>query len=93
MILRYRTGYSVEPPRQKVTSSQVQSLVEAINRPVNATAIALIASPTRSGSLLNLALLIDVSALDLEQKKGAIEKASRNLLRAFWEVTRSLPAR
>jgi VWFA-related protein len=72
VILRYRTGYSVEPPRPK-GSSQVQAMVDAINRPVDATAITITASPTRSGNRLNLTLSIDASALDLQQRNGSWE--------------------
>ena len=81
VVLRYRASYSVEAPQPKGSSSPVQVLVDAINRPVDATAIAITALPTRNGNRLNLALSVDVSALDLQQRNG------------FWEGKAEFVAR
>ena len=80
VVLRYRTGYSVEPPPPKV-ANPVQVLVDAIDRPVNATAIAMMAAATRNENKLDLALTLDVSELDLQQKNG------------FWDGQAELVAR
>ena len=69
LVLRYRTSYSVEAPQPKV-SNPVQVLVDAIDRPVNATAIAMTAAATRRENKLDLALTFDFSALDLQQRNG-----------------------
>jgi len=72
VVLRYRTTYSAEAPQPK-RANPVQVLVDALDRPVNATAIAMMATATRSGNKLDLALTFDVSALDLQQKNGLWE--------------------
>ncbi len=72
VVLRYRTTYSAEAPQPK-RANPVQALVDALDRPVNATAIAMMAAATRSGNKLVLALTFDVSALDLQQKNGLWE--------------------
>jgi VWFA-related protein len=72
VVLRYRTSYSRETPQPK-RANPVQALMDALNRPVNATAIAMMAAATRSGDKLDLALTFDVSALDLQQKNGLWE--------------------
>jgi hypothetical protein len=79
-VLRYRTSYSVEAPQPKA-ANPVQVLVDAIDRPVNATAIAMTAAATRTENKLDLALTLDVSGLDLQQKNG------------FWEGRAELVAR
>ena len=72
VVLRYGTSYSVEPPQPK-QANPVQALVDAIDRPVNATAIAMVARATRRENKLDLALTLDVSALDLQQTNGLWE--------------------
>jgi VWFA-related protein len=78
VVLRYRTSYSVEAPRlvsgtKPKEANPVQALVDALNRPVNATAISMMAAPTRSENKLHLTLTVDVLALDLQQKNGVWE--------------------
>lgn len=77
VILRYRTSYSVEAPKPKDANAArvrpVQVLIDAIDRPVNATAIAMVVAATRSGNKLNLSLTLDVSELDLQQRNGLWE--------------------
>jgi VWFA-related protein len=72
VVLRYQLSYSVEPPQPKA-ADPVLTLVNAIDRPVDATAIAMMTSATRSENTLDLALTLDVSALDLQSKNGLWE--------------------
>ena len=80
VTLRHRTSYSVEAPPPRSTNP-VQPLIDALERPVNATAIGMAATPVRRGSKLDLALALDVAALDLQQKNG------------FWDGQAELVAR
>ncbi|MGH9646109.1 MAG: VWA domain-containing protein [Bryobacteraceae bacterium] len=80
VVLRYRTSYSVEAPKPK-PANPVQVLVDAIDRPVNATAIPMMARAARKDNKLDLSLTLDVSALDLQQKNG------------FWDGQAELIAR
>jgi VWFA-related protein len=80
VALRYRTSYSVVSARPKL-ANPVQVLVDAIDRPVNATAIPMMAVATRSEHTLSLAITLDVSALDLEQKNGLWEGRAELLAR------------
>lgn len=77
LVLRYRTSYSVDAPRQKdgkpARASAVEAMVDAINRPVNATAIAMTALATRNENRVNLTLSYDASALDLHETNGLWE--------------------
>jgi VWFA-related protein len=85
VVLRYRTSYSVDAPRQKdgkpARAPAVQALVDAINRPVNATAIAMTAWATRNENRVNLALSFDASALDLQEKNGLWEGQAELVVR------------
>jgi hypothetical protein len=69
VTLRYRTGYTTEPP-QPPSASSVADLVQAMNRPMDATAIPITASATRAQDRLNLAATIDLASLDLNLNQG-----------------------
>lgn len=69
VILRYRTSYELKP-EPPVSANPVDDLVEAINRPVDATAIPVSASATRVQDRLDLAATLDLSSLDLNQSQG-----------------------
>jgi VWFA-related protein len=69
LTLRYRTSYSVEPP-QPASANPVADLVQAMNRPVDATAIPITASATRAQDRLDLAASIDLASLDLNLNQG-----------------------
>jgi VWFA-related protein len=79
--LRYRTSYSVEPPRP-VSANPVADLVETINRPVDATSIAITASATRNQDRLDLSLVFDLSSLDLVLR-GGLWKGSAEVVARF----------
>jgi VWFA-related protein len=66
--LRYRSSYQGEPPASKRQS--LQDLVEAMNRPVDSTAISITASATRTEDRLKLAVRFDAANLDLEPAQG-----------------------
>ncbi len=80
ITLRYRTSYKVEPPKP-VSANPVSDLVQALNRPVDATAIALTASATRKLDRLDLTVSFDLASLDLTPSgglwKGAAEVVAR----------------
>jgi len=69
VTLRYRTSYTVEPPPPK-SANPVHDLVQAMNSPVDATAIRLLASVTRRQNRLDISGVLDVGALDLELIDG-----------------------
>ena len=69
VTLRYRTSYTVEPPPPK-SADPVHDLVQAMNSPVDATAIRLMASVTRSQNRLEISGVLDVAGLDLELNEG-----------------------
>jgi VWFA-related protein len=69
VTLRYRTSYTVEPPPPK-SANPVHDLVQAMNSPVDATAIRLVASVTRSQNRLDISGVLDVAGLDLELIDG-----------------------
>ena len=77
VTLRYRTSYQAEPPRRPVSAD----LVQALNRPVDSSAIPARASVTLSGDSLKLEARLDVENLNLtpEEKiwKGRIEVVAR----------------
>ncbi|HEY6345045.1 MAG TPA: VWA domain-containing protein [Bryobacteraceae bacterium] len=85
VVLRYRTSYSVDAPRQKegnpAQAPAVQAMVDAINRPVNATAIAMTALATRNENRVNLVLSYDASALDLQERNGLWEGQAELVVR------------
>jgi hypothetical protein len=59
----------VEPPPPK-SANPVHDLVQAMNSPVDATAIRLVASVTRSQNRLDISGVLDVAGLDLELIDG-----------------------
>jgi VWFA-related protein len=69
VVLRYRTSYSIEPPWPK-DPDPVEKLVEAMNRPVEATAIGMTVAATRREKKLDLDLRVDAPGLDLHEKNG-----------------------
>ena len=69
VMLRYRTSYEVEPP-QPTPADPVAGLVQALNRPIDATAIAIHASATRAQDRLSLDATLDVESLDLILNQG-----------------------
>jgi VWFA-related protein len=85
VVLRYRTSYSVDVPRQKdrnpARAPAVQAMIDAINRPVNATAIAMTVLATRNENRVNLALSFDASALDLQERNGLWEGQAELVVR------------
>lgn len=80
VTLRYRTSYTVEPPAPK-SANPVRDMVEAMDRPVDATAIGMTVSAVRRQSQLDLSGTLDVAALDLElidgRWKGKAELVAR----------------
>jgi VWFA-related protein len=81
VTLRYRTSYTAEPPRS-ASASPLAELVQALNQPVDATAIPITASATRVQDRLDLSVSIDVSGLDLELNLG-LWKGSAELVARF----------
>ena len=69
------------PPPKPVSASPVEDLVQALNRPVDATAIALTASAARKQDRLDLTVSFDLASLDLKLSgglwKGAAEVVGR----------------
>jgi VWFA-related protein len=80
ITLRYRATYKVEPPNP-VSANAVDELVQALNRPVDATAIILTASAVRKQDRLDLTISFDLASLDLTPSgalwKGAAEVVAR----------------
>ncbi len=78
--LRYRTSYQTDVPRP-VSASSKADLALALNRPIEATALPIQASITRTQDRLNLDALLDVASLDLMPDrnlwKGRIEVVAR----------------
>jgi VWFA-related protein len=69
VALRYRTGYESEP-LHPASAASAADLVQAMNRPVDATAIGMTVSATRARDRLNLTATFDLASLDLEQDQG-----------------------
>jgi VWFA-related protein len=67
--LRYRTSYQMQMAFGHPNAS-VQDLIEALNRPVDATGIGITASATRTLDRLHLMESFDVSGLDLQLEQG-----------------------
>ena len=67
--LRYRTSYQAQTVSTHATAS-AQDLIEALNRPVDATAIGITASATRIQDRIHLVESFDVSGLDLQIEQG-----------------------
>ncbi len=63
VTLSYRASYLNEPP---VSEPSLQDLIDALNRPVDATAIPITASLDRAGNNLKLTEAIDLAGLDLD---------------------------
>jgi VWFA-related protein len=80
VTLRYRGSYSLDPPR-KPSANPVADLMQAMNRPADATAIAITASAALVKNRLELAAKLDPSNLDLESEgalwKGKVEMVAR----------------
>jgi hypothetical protein len=64
VTLRYRISYRMEPA-QPVSANPVADLVQALNRPIDATAIPIKASITRTEGRLDIQAVLDVGSLDL----------------------------
>jgi len=77
--LRYRTTYQTEAPRP-VPGSPAADLANAMNRPMDATAIPISASATLGRGRLDLKVSLDISSLGLDLSgglwKGRIELAA-----------------
>lgn len=69
LTLRYRPSYDPDPPKPK-SDSPVAALIQALNRPVDATAIAITAKASRNQHRLDLSVAIDAASLDLELHDG-----------------------
>ena len=80
VTLRYRTSYTAEPARP-TSADPVADLVQALNRPVDATAIPIKASAMRVQDHLNLEATLDAESLDLmpdrDLWRGKIEVVAR----------------
>jgi VWFA-related protein len=69
VTLRYRTSYELKP-KPPASASPVDDLVQALNRPVDATEVPVSARATRNGDRVDLSVFLDVSSLDLELSGG-----------------------
>jgi len=67
VTLSYRASYLNEAP---VSEPSLQDLIDALNRPVDATAIAITASVARAGNSVKLTEAIDLAGLDLDLTEG-----------------------
>jgi VWFA-related protein len=67
--LRYRTSYQMQMASGH-PKAPVQDLIEALNRPVDATGIGITASATRTQDRLHLMESFDISGLDLQLEQG-----------------------
>ncbi len=67
VTLQYRASYLKEPP---ASEPSLQDLIDALNRPVDATAIAITASVARAGNSVKLTEAIDLAGLDLDLTEG-----------------------
>ena len=67
VTLSYRASYRNEA---LASEPSLQDLIDALNRPVDATAIPITASLTRAGNTLKLTEAIDLAGLDLELSEG-----------------------
>ena len=81
ITLRYRVSYTVEPPKP-VSANPVDDLVQALNRPVDATAIALTASAMRKQDRLDLTVSFDLAGLDL-MPSGGLWKGNAEVVARF----------
>jgi VWFA-related protein len=82
VTLRYRTSYELKP-QPPTSANPVDDLVQAMNRPVDATTIPLTASATRVQDRLDLEATLDLPSLDLNLSqglwKGQVEVVARFL--------------
>jgi VWFA-related protein len=69
VTLRYRTSYATDPPPPPSANS-VPDLVQAMNRPMDATTIPITASAKLTQGGLELAATIDLASLDLNLNQG-----------------------
>jgi hypothetical protein len=80
VVLRYRRSYQAEAS-QPSSSTTKTDLLQALNRPIDATAIPVTVSVTRTRDRLNLEAMLDAGSLDLmpEQDRwtGKIEVVGR----------------
>jgi hypothetical protein len=67
VTLSYRASYLNEPP---ASEPSLQDLIDALSRPVDATAIAITASVARAGNSVKLTEAIDLAGLDLDLTRG-----------------------
>ncbi len=81
VILRYRTSYTIQPP-QPASTNPVHDLIQAMNRPVDATAIGITASAARIADRLDLSVNFEIAALDLKLTDG-LWKGQTELLARF----------
>jgi len=89
VTLRYRTSYELQPS-PAASANPLDDLVQAMNRPVDATAIPVTARATRNGDRVDLSVFFDVSSLDLELSEG-LWKGKAELVTRF-ETADGLPA-
>ena len=68
LTLRYAASYQADLTPKRTPS--FQDLIDALNRPVDSTAIGITATATRNGNVLHLIESIDLANLDLELKEG-----------------------
>lgn len=80
ITLRYRASYAVERP-PPVSANPVDDLIQALNRPVDATAIALTASAVRRQDRLDLTVSYDLASLDLTASNGLWKGAAEVVIR------------
>ena len=80
VALRFRTTYVAEPARQ-AAPDPVADLVQALNRPVDSSAIPVRASVNLTGNMLSVETTLDAQRLDLVQDqnlwKGTVEVLAR----------------
>ena len=82
VTLHYRASYLNEPP---ASEPSLQDLIDALHRPVDATAIAITASVTRAGNSVQLTEVIDLAGLDLDLTDGTW-KGKAELVARFMAV-------
>jgi VWFA-related protein len=69
VTLRYRKSYALKP-QPSPSTNPVADLVQALNRPVDATVIPITANATRNRDHMDLSVVIDVPSLDPELNDG-----------------------
>ncbi len=77
VTLRYRTSYELKPP-PPVSANPVDDLVQALNRPVDATVIPVTARATRNGDRVDLSVSLDVSESRSRVERGIVEGQGGN---------------